>query len=70
MISISMKIMEKKIYIQPQAEVLQLVCNGTILIGSAITNGGDGEDGYVEGDGTDQLSGEYRGDWDNIWGDM
>ena len=65
-----MKIMEKKIYIQPQAEVLQLVCDATILIGSAITNGGDGEEDYVEGDGTDQLSGEYRGDWDNIWGDM
>ena len=62
--------MIKKKYIQPKTEVLLLTCKSNILVGSAITNGGDGDDDYVDGDGPGQLSGEYRSDWENIWGNM
>lgn len=56
--------MSKKNYIAPVVE--ELVCAPVLLVGSALENG----DGYVEGDGTDQLSSEYRSDWENIWVNM
>ena len=58
--------MDKKKYIKPQMEELQLVCDGMVLKGSAISGG----DGYVSGEGDDQLSDEYRSDWENIWANM
>ena len=56
--------MSKKNYIAPVVE--ELAYAPVLLVGSALENG----DGYVEGEGTDQLSSEYRSDWENIWGDM
>lgn len=55
----------KKNYIAPVVE--ELFCAPMLLIGSALENGGNE---WAEGDGTDQLSGEYRSDWENIWGNM
>lgn len=57
--------MSKKNYIAPAIE--ELVCAPVLLVGSALENGGDV---WADGDGTDQLSSEYRSDWENIWGDM
>ncbi len=60
-----MKVNKKK-YVAPVAEEIQLVLN-PILVISGLQ---DGEDEEAEGDGTDQLSGEVRSDWDNIWVNM
>ena len=57
--------MNKKNYVSPVAEVL--VYAPVLLVGSAVTSGGDE---WVEGDGNDQLSSDYRSDWDDIWSYM
>ena len=56
-------IMEKKIYISPVAEIVEV---GTLHILALSTE--KDEQLYDE----EQLSNEYRGggDWDNIWGNM
>ena len=60
--------MIKKKYIQPMTEVLLFTCKSNILVGSAITGGGD--DDYVEGDGDSQLSNRDRDEWSDIWSYM
>lgn len=55
----------KKEYAAPVAEEIQMALGGPVLtIGSGLEDGGDDE---AEGDGSDQLSGEARSDWDDIW---
>ena len=59
-----------KRYIKPTIEFIE-VKTSPILDGSS----GDlwvdnGEGGTANPDGSDQLSGGHRGDWDNIWGNM
>ena len=60
-----------KLYIKPTIEFIE-VETAPILDGS---NGnlwidGGGDEDYANPDGSDQLSGKHRGDWDNIWGNM
>lgn len=60
-----------KRYIKPTIEFIE-VKTSPILDGSSgdlWIDGGGGED-YADPDGSDQLSGGHRGDWDNIWGNM
>lgn len=59
-----------KRYIKPTSEIIE-VKTSPILGGSNegdlwIDGGGDGD--YANPDGSGQLSNEYRGDWQNIWG--
>ena len=60
-----------KRYIKPTSEFIE-VKTSPILDGSSgdlwVDGGGDGD--YANPDGSDQLSGGHRGDWDNIWGNM
>ena len=61
-----------KRYIKPTSEFIE-VKTSPILGGSndgdLWIDGGGGED-YANPDGSDQVSGEHRGDWENIWGGM
>ena len=57
-----------KRYTKPTSEFIE-VETSPILEGSLWVDGGGGED-YANPDGSDQLSGEHRSDWDNIWGNM
>ena len=60
-----------KRYIKPTSEFIE-VKTSPILDGSSgdlWIDGGGGED-YANPDGSDQLSNEHRGDWNNIWGNM
>lgn len=56
----------KKTYVSPIADEIYIT-PGTLLVDSALTDGGDES---AKGDGSDQLAGDYRSDWDNIWQDM
>lgn len=56
----------KKTYVSPIAGEIYMT-PGTLLVVSGLT---DGDDDLAEGDGSDQLAGDYRSDWDNIWQDM
>ena len=60
-----------KRYIKPTIEFIE-VETSPILDGSLWVDKGGGEGGsdYADPDGTDQLSNEYRSDWQNIWGNM
>ena len=54
-------IMEKKEYISPVAEIVEV---GTLNM-LALSKESD-----EQIDDEDQMSKEYRGDWENIWGNM
>ena len=58
-----------KRYIKPAIEFIE-VETAPILDGSLWVDRGEGNDNTVNPDGSDQLSGEHRGDWENIWGNM
>ena len=53
--------MEKKEYISPVAEIVEV---GTLSM-LALS-----KEPEVQIDDTEQMSKEYRGDWENIWGNM
>ena len=53
--------MEKKEYISPFAEIVEV---GTLNM-LALS-----KDEVVQIDDTEQMSNEFRGDWENIWGNM
>ena len=53
--------MEKKEYISPVAEIVEV---GTLSM-LALSKESD-----EQIDDEDQMSKEYRGDWENIWGNM
>ncbi len=54
-------IMEKKVYISPVAEIVEV---GTLnMIALSKENGEQIDD-------EEQMSNEFRGDWNNIWGNM
>ena len=55
-----------KRYIKPAIEFIE-VETAPILEGSLWIDNGEG--GTVDPE-KDQLSGEHRGDWENIWGNM
>ena len=61
-----------KLYIKPTSDFIE-VKTSPILGGSndgdLWIDGGGGED-YANPDGSDQFTGEHRGDWENIWGNM
>ena len=60
-----------KRYTKPTSEFIE-VKTSPILDGSSgdlWIDGGGGED-YADPEGSDQLSGGHRSDWENIWGDM
>ena len=54
-------IMEKKKYISPVAEIVEV---GTLSMLALSKESGE------QIDDEDQMSKEYRGDWENIWGNM
>ena len=54
-------IMEKKEYISPVAEIVEV---GTLNM-LALS-----KEPEVQMDDTEQMSNEFRGDWENIWGNM
>ena len=56
-----------KRYIKPTIEFIEVKIS-PILEGSLWIDNGEG--GTVNPDGSDQLSNEHRGDWENIWGNM
>ena len=54
-------IMEKKEYISPVAEILEIGALSVLALSKT-------DDEQVDDDG--QLAPEHRGDWENIWGNM
>ena len=54
-------IMEKKIYISPVSDIVEI---GTLYM-LALSKESDEQVSDEE-----QMSKEYRGDWENIWGNM
>lgn len=54
-------IMEKKIYISPVSDIVEI---GTLYM-LALSKESD-----EQVSDEDQMSKEYRGDWENIWGNM
>ena len=54
-------IMEKKVYISPVAEIVEV---GTLNMLALSKESGE------QMDDTEQMSNEHRGDWENIWGNM
>ena len=54
-------IMEKKEYISPVAEIVEV---GTLNMLALSKESGE------QMDDTEQMSNEFRGDWSNIWGNM
>lgn len=54
-------IMEKKVYISPVAEIVEV---GTLNM-LALS-----KEDVVQIDDTEQMSNEFRGDWNNIWEGM
>lgn len=54
-------IMEKKEYISPVAEIIEV---GTLSVLALST------ESEVQIDDSEQWSGEHRGDWENIWDGM
>lgn len=54
-------IMEKKEYISPVAEIVEV---GTLNMLALSKESGE------QMDDEEQMSNEYRGDWENIWGNM
>lgn len=54
-------IMEKKEYISPVAEIVEV---GTLNMLALSKESGE------QMDDTEQMSNEHRGDWENIWGNM
>ena len=54
-------IMEKKEYISPVAEIVEV---GTLNMLALSKESGE------QMDDEDQMSKEFRGDWENIWGNM
>ena len=52
-----------KRYIKPTSEFVEIKTMANLLISSI-------EKTEEEKDGSDALTGEYRGDWQNIWGNM
>ena len=60
--------MNKKNYVAPVAEEILLTLGSPVLV--IISGVLDGDEEEAEGDGTEQLGGEVRSDWDNIWVNM
>ena len=60
--------MNKKNYVAPVAEEILLTLGSPVLV--KISGVLDGDEEEAEGDGQDQLAGEVRSDWDNIWVNM
>ncbi len=60
--------MNKKKYVPPVAEEILLTLGSPVLV--IISGMQDGGEEEAEGDGTEQLGGEVRSDWDNIWVNM
>lgn len=60
--------MNKKNYVAPVAEEILLTLGSPVLV--IISGLKDGEEEVAKGDGEDQLAGEVRSDWDNIWVNM
>lgn len=58
----------KKRYNTPVVEYVELKSNPVMTTMSLPTDGGGESEG--RGDSDDQGAGGYRGDWDNIWGNM
>ena len=54
-------IMEKKEYISPVAEIVEV---GTLNMLALSKESGE------QMDDEEQMSKEYRGDWENLWGNM
>ncbi len=52
--------MEKKEYISPFAEIVEIGTLNMIALSK--------DDGQM--DDEEQMSNEFRGDWNNIWGNM
>ena len=53
-----------KRYIKPTSEFVEIKTITNVLLVHSI------EKTEEEKDGSDALTGEHRGDWDNIWGNM
>ena len=58
----------KKKYINPVVEYIQIPGLSIMTTTSPVTAPEDGDDGGRGNDGF--QTGEYRGDWDNIWQNM
>ena len=58
----------KKRYNTPVVEYVELKSNPVMTTMSLPTDGGGESEG--RGDSGDQGAGGYRGDWENIWGNM
>ena len=52
-----------KRYTKPTSEIIEIKTEAILLINSI-------EKTEEEKEGSDALTGEYRGDWDNIWDNM
>mgnify|MGYP003303095574 CR=1 FL=1 len=59
----------KKIYNSPEIEILEISVESIMLTKSPETAPGD-EDDEGRGNDTGGTANEYRGDWENIWGNM
>ncbi|MBR3917072.1 MAG: hypothetical protein IKJ49_08040 [Bacteroidaceae bacterium] len=53
----------KKIYNSPEIEILEISVESIMVTTSPETDEGRGND-------VDGTANEYRGDWENIWGNM
>ena len=62
----SMMIMEKKKYITPECEVIEL--EGIVYM-SATSFEESLDDEILEGGGSDMGSNRHRGEWGNLWSD-
>ena len=57
-----------KRYIKPTCEIIEV--ETAPILKASIYMGGNGETVNPDEDEDIQLTGEHRGDWDNIWGNM
>ena len=55
-----------KRYIKPTSEIIDI--ETSLMLAQSMYVGGNGEG--IENPEEDQLGKEYRGDWENIWGNM
>ena len=58
----------KKRYYRPEIEELEIYTSSMLAL--SLIEGGGEEDDDDRGHSGDQKGGEFRGDWDNIWGNM
>ena len=58
-----------KRYIKPTSEIIEVETNPLLILKDSIYMGSNGETVNPDEDDS-QLSGEHRGDWDNIWSNL